>query len=112
TAEAEALLEGRSISHNHILFRVYAMQAYLDAGDYEEVERHARALADYCPEEGLALVEFYADRGRALARAGQGERSAALAAELDRLIAESERLRELIALDDLRRARAGQDGKR
>lgn len=107
TAEAEALLEGQSISHNHILFRVYAMQAYLDAGDYEEVERHARALADYCPEEGLALVEFYADRGRALARAGRGERGAALAAELDRLIAESERLRELIGLDDLRRARAG-----
>ena len=61
-------------------------------------------LAAFCPEEGLPLIIFLADRGRALARVGRGESSAELAAEVERLIVEGERMLQTVALADLRRA--------
>lgn len=106
-AEAEALLADGSISHNHILFRTYAIEACLAARAFDEAGRHADALARYCPEPGLDLVIFHAGRGRALARAGRGERSGALVGEIDRLIAEGERMQDLAALAALHDARAG-----
>jgi len=103
-AEAETLLAAGSISHNHLYFRRDAIDACLRAGEYDEAERHADLLAAFCPEEGLPLIEFLADRGRALARAGRGESSAELAAEVERLIVEGERMLQTVALADLRRA--------
>ena len=105
SAEAEALLAAGSISHNHIFFRCRAIDAYLRVGECDEAERHANALTAYCPEDGLPLIAFFADRGRALARVGRGERSGELAAEIGRLIAEGERMQQTVALTDLRRAR-------
>jgi tetratricopeptide (TPR) repeat protein len=103
-AEAEALLAAGSISHNHLYFRRDAIDACLRAGEYDEAERHADLLAGFCPEDGLLLIEFLADRGRALARVGRGESSAELAAEVERLIVEGERMLQTVALADLRRA--------
>lgn len=105
SAEAETLLEAGSISHNHILFRTYAIEACLRAGEYDDAERHADALVDYCPEEGLEYVLFQAECGRALARAGRGEQSEGLACALDRLISAGERMQQMIAVADLSRAR-------
>src|SRR3546814_10547420 len=84
-AEAEALLQAGSISHNHILFRIYAIEACLRAGELDEAGRHAEALAGYCPEDGLDLVMFYADRGRVLACAGRSGATADLAEAGNRL---------------------------
>jgi len=103
-AEAEAMLATGSISHNHILFRTFAIDACLQAGDYDEAERHADLLRAYCPEPEMTLVMFEADRGRALARAGRGERGPALATEIRRLVAEGERLDQQMALTALRAA--------
>ena len=105
SAEAEALLATGSISHNHIFFRCRAIDAYLRVGECDEAERHANALTAYCPEDGLPLIAFFADRGRALARVGRGESSDELAAETGRLIAEGERMQQTVAVADLRRAR-------
>ncbi len=105
-AEAETLLAAGSISHNHLYFRRDAIDASLRAGEYDEAERHSNLLAGFCPEEGLPLIVFLADRGRALARVGRGERSDELAAEVERLIVEGERMLQTIAVADLRRARA------
>ena len=46
-AEGEALLEAGAVSHNHLLFRRDAIDAYLGAGDWEGVERSAAGLAQY-----------------------------------------------------------------
>ncbi len=103
SAEAEALLAAGSISHNHIFFRCRAIDACLHAGEHDGVERHADALTAYCPEEGLPLIAFFADRGRALAQVGRGGSSAELATEIDRLIIEGERMLQVLAVADLRR---------
>lgn len=103
SAEAEALLEASSISHNHILFRIYAIEACLKAGEFDEAGRHAEALANYCPEEGLNLIMFFADRGRVLARAGRGEGPEKFAEEADRLIIAGEQMQQLVAVAELRR---------
>lgn len=102
---AEALLAAGAVSHNHMYFRMFSIDACLDAGDYDEAERQAHALADFCAEEGLYLIEFIAGRGLALARAGRGERSGDLAQELDQLIAEGARMHQKVLLSKLRQAR-------
>ena len=103
--EAEALLAAGAVSHNHMYFRMFAIDACLDAADYDEAVRQASALADFCAEEGLGLIEFIAARGLALARAGKGEHSVELTAELDRLIAEGERMHQAVLLDKIHLAR-------
>jgi hypothetical protein len=105
SAEAEELLSAGSLSHNHIAFRSNAIEACLRSGAYDEAERHACALADYCPEEPSPHARFVAGRGMVLARLGRGEMSGELAAEIDRLIAEGERMQHNLALADLRRAK-------
>ncbi len=104
-AEAENMLAAGSISHNHIFFRCRAIDACLRVADYDEAERHAATLADYCPEDRMPLLILFADRGQVLARAGRGDRSPEIAAEIDRLIAEGKRLQNELALGELRRAR-------
>jgi tetratricopeptide (TPR) repeat protein len=106
SAEAEALLAAGSISHNHVLFRIYAIDACLREGIYDEALRHADAITAHCPEPGLRLITFFADRGRALARFGLGERGSGLLAETERLIAEGEQMLQALAITELRHARA------
>jgi hypothetical protein len=86
-------------------FRMFAIDACLDSGNYDEAERHGRALQGFCTEDGLLLVEFLAARGIALARAGRGEQGPELLAEIDRLIAAGESMDPVVLLAALRRAR-------
>ena len=102
---AETLLAAGAVSHNHMYFRMFAIEACLDTANYDEAERHASALADYCAEEGLLLIEFLAARGRALAQVGRGERTSELAREIDRLVAAGERMHQEVSLLALRHAR-------
>ncbi|MDH3669200.1 MAG: AAA family ATPase [Paracoccaceae bacterium] len=104
-AEAEELLAAGSVSHNQVYFRTFAIDACLAAREFDEAERHANALADFCAEERLFLIEFLAGRGQALARAGRGEASPELATELDRLIAAGTRMHQEVWLGALRQAR-------
>ncbi|MGD8310315.1 MAG: adenylate/guanylate cyclase domain-containing protein, partial [Chromatiales bacterium] len=97
-AEAEDLLAAGCVSHNHPYFRSCAIDTALRAGDFDEAERHANALASTFAEEGLLLIEFIVARGLALARAGRGERSAELDAEIDHLIAAGARMRQEVML--------------
>ncbi|MFO1047414.1 MAG: adenylate/guanylate cyclase domain-containing protein [Geminicoccaceae bacterium] len=70
-AEAEELLARGSISHNHLLFRRYAIEASLDGADWGGAERHADALRTYTSAEPLPWAELIAARGRALAAHGR-----------------------------------------
>ncbi|MFZ1426692.1 MAG: adenylate/guanylate cyclase domain-containing protein, partial [Geminicoccaceae bacterium] len=70
-AEAEALLVDGSLAHNFLLLRRYAIDAYLDAGDWDEADRHADALEDYAAAEPSPWTELFVARGRALAAHGR-----------------------------------------
>jgi class 3 adenylate cyclase/tetratricopeptide (TPR) repeat protein len=103
--EAEALLEAGAVSHNHLLFGRDAIDACLDAGDWQAAERYAAALESYTRLEPLPFSDFYVARGRALAALGRRSMEAApLAMNLARLHAEGEQLGLLVALPAIERA--------
>jgi hypothetical protein len=84
-ARGEALLRETGISHNHIWFRIFAIDRALADRDWEGVERQIGRLAQYTAAEPLPIVELMLDRARALMRlAGDPEDAAALA-DLERL---------------------------
>jgi hypothetical protein len=64
--EGEALLEAGSIWHNHLFFNRYGMEAALEAGDAQRVERYATAF-EKVTTRPLPYVSFLVRRGRALA---------------------------------------------
>ena len=68
------------------------MEVSLGAGDWNGVERYAKALEDYTRPEPLPWSDFFIARGRTLAAYGQGRRDAEVAQELRRLREEAERV--------------------
>ncbi|MCG6890120.1 MAG: AAA family ATPase [Gammaproteobacteria bacterium] len=73
-AQAEAILEGGSVGHNYLNFYEDAMEACLQFGAWDEVDRYARALVDYTSPEPLPRSNYFIARGRALADFGRGKR--------------------------------------
>lgn len=102
--EADALLRSGAVSHNQLLFRRDAIETCLEHGDWDEAERFATALETYTRAEPMPWSRFYADRGRALAAVGRGERPA----ELQRLLEEGEHLGLKLSLPQIRTALAAQ----
>jgi hypothetical protein len=94
------------MSHNHLPFRRAAIDACLELGAWQRAEHHAAALEEYVRGEPLPWSSFVITRGRALAELGRGTRSADLRTELQRLMAEGERLGCLTALSTVRDALA------
>ncbi|HVF62672.1 MAG TPA: adenylate/guanylate cyclase domain-containing protein [Casimicrobiaceae bacterium] len=90
-AEGEALLRGASVSHNFFWFYRDAIEASLEAADWDEVNRYAQALEDYTRPEPLAWCQFFIARGRALAKYGRGQREPDAMAQLRQLNEEAER---------------------
>jgi hypothetical protein len=66
-AKGEEVLGKGAVSHNHLWFYCYAMQAALAACEHDDAERHATALEDYTRPEPLPWAEFFIASGRALA---------------------------------------------
>jgi tetratricopeptide (TPR) repeat protein len=88
--EAEALLAAGSVGHNYLNFYEDAMEACLQIGDWDAVERFAAALQDYTRSEPLPRSDYFIARGRALAAYGRGEREAEILQALQRLGAEAQ----------------------
>ena len=88
----ERYLSQGSVGHNHLYFYPVAIDVMLSEGDWDEAERYAAALEDFTRSEPLPWSEFFIARGRALAAWGRGRRGPELAAELQRLRSEGERL--------------------
>ena len=87
-----AVVRAGCLAHNVLWFRRDAIEAALNAGEWEAAERHAAALEDYTRAEPLPWSDFIVARGRALATHGRGKGGAGLTAELVRLRDEAERV--------------------
>jgi tetratricopeptide (TPR) repeat protein len=91
TEGAEILRKG-AVGHNHLWFLRYAIEASLDSRDWESAELYSAALEDYTRPEPLPWSEFFIARGRVLAACGDGQHSAELIAEIQRLLDNGKRL--------------------
>jgi len=80
--EGERQLALGSVSHNHVDLRGIAIDALLEVGDLDSVERNCVRIESYTAQEPLPLHDWIVRRGRALARVARGERGDALAATL------------------------------
>ncbi len=68
-AEGESLLERGSVSHNHLEYRMHAIDVSLRFDDPVAALHHAAALEAYTREEPLPWAELVVARARALVRA-------------------------------------------
>ena len=73
--EAEKLLAGDCLDHNYLDFYEDAMQACLQSGEWDEVDRYAQALEEYTITEPMPRCKLFIDRGRVLADYGRGNRN-------------------------------------
>jgi hypothetical protein len=90
-----------TVSHNHLWFYCYAMQAALAAGEYDDAERYAAALEDYTRPGPFPWAEFFIAYGRVLARHCSGRRNPATLRELRRLDGQARRVGLRMALPAL-----------
>ena len=90
--EGEKILQQDCVGHNYLWFYRLAMDACLEDGDWDSVERYAAALEEYTMAEPLPWSDFYLARGRALAAHGRGQRDAQITTELQQLIDKAQRI--------------------
>jgi tetratricopeptide (TPR) repeat protein len=83
--EGEKILRQASPSHCHFWFYRDAMEATLNTGDWDTVDRYATALEKYTRAEPLPWTDFFIARGRVLANYGRGRRDDATIRELERV---------------------------
>ena len=91
-AEGEELLRAGSVGHNHLRFHRHAIEASLNAGAWDEVERYAQALEDYTRPEPLPWADFWIAWGRALAVHGRDPASAPAAEHIKGVLEEARRI--------------------
>jgi len=91
---AEDLLPTSPISHNHLIFRMAAIDASLESGNWAEAERYAADLETYtaAAAEPLPWADFYIARARLLARAGRGDGGHHLREKATALVAQAKTL--------------------
>jgi len=99
--EGERQLALGSVSHNHVDLRGMAIDALLQIGDLDGVERNCVRLETYTANEPLPLHDWIVRRGRALARVARGERGDTLAAALRALRDEGTRAELMVLLPAL-----------
>jgi class 3 adenylate cyclase/tetratricopeptide (TPR) repeat protein len=104
--EAEDILRGGCVSHNHFWFCREAIDICVETGAWDEVDRFAKILEDFTRPEPLPLCDFYVARGRVLAAFGRGERDEKIIVELDRLCGHARKVGMKYALAALEQALA------
>ena len=90
--EGEQILDSGAVGHNHFWFYRDAMEASLQVGEWDSVERYAESLEAFTRPEPLPWSDFFIAHGRALAAFGRGKRDEVTIKELRRLRDEAEKL--------------------
>ncbi len=104
--EGDLILRQECVSHNYFWFYRNAMEACLESGEWEEVERFAAALEAYTRPEPLPWSDFFITRGRILTAFGRGQRDDATMQKLKHLRDEAERVGFKTAVPALEKALA------
>jgi len=84
--QGERILDSGAPAHNHLAFYGQAIDLALQAREFPEALRYAQRLETAFAQEPMPFSRFLAERARALVALGQGERGAALHAQIERLI--------------------------
>jgi DNA-binding SARP family transcriptional activator/tetratricopeptide (TPR) repeat protein len=88
----EALLNEPCVSHNHMYFFRYGIEAALEMGDWDIALRYAGALAQYTRPHPTPWSDFHINQGRILARLGMGDVDAQLSHQLKSISMQAEQL--------------------
>ena len=80
------------------------MQACLQSGEWDEVDRYAQALEEYTAAEAIPRCKLFIDRGRVLADYGHGNRNPEVIQELKRVHEEFTRAKLKFALPEIEAA--------
>ena len=89
----EEMLEQTGLLHNHVIFRKFAIDWAINAGDWPFVERMRLALIAYTKDEPIPYVDFFVSRAGALAALARNPDDLQAAATLERLAATATRRR-------------------
>ena len=100
--EGEGILRKGAVSHNHLWFFRYAIDASLDSQDWDGAERYSAALEDYTRPEPLPWANFFVRYGRAVGAHGRCRPEQETTCKLGDLLAEAERLGVDLAVGPLR----------
>ena len=103
-AEANAVIEGGCVGHNHFFFYRDALEVMIDRGDWDEVIRYADALAGFPPGEVQPWSDYYSSRARALTNWGLGASGEEVLSALKHLRDEASRIGLIVALPALENA--------
>lgn len=101
--EGESLVPG-AMGDSILHFYRDAIEACLNAGEWESVDRYANALEEYTRAEPLPWSDFHISRGRTLAAVGRDQCTDATIRELRLLRDEAKRVRLSAALPSLEKA--------
>jgi class 3 adenylate cyclase/tetratricopeptide (TPR) repeat protein len=82
----EALLRETGLSHNHIWFRLYAIDWALAHKNWAEVERQVARLTQYTAAEPLPFVDLLLERARTYMQLGRAPEDAAVVTKLRALL--------------------------
>jgi class 3 adenylate cyclase/tetratricopeptide (TPR) repeat protein len=110
--EGEDILRKGAVSHNHLWFFRYAIDASLHSQDWDGAERYSAALEDFTRSEPLPWANFFVRYGRAVGAHGRCPTGQETTCKLGDLLTEAERLGigpALGALALLQRARRQQE---
>ena len=103
-AEANAIIKGGCVGHNHFFFYRDALEVMIGRDDWDKVVRYADALADFPPGEMQPWSNYYSSRARALANWGLGARGEEVLSALTHFRDEASRIGLIVALPALDRA--------
>jgi class 3 adenylate cyclase/tetratricopeptide (TPR) repeat protein len=90
--EGEEILSKGAVSHNHLWFFRYAIDASLHTQDWDGAERYCAALEDFTRSEPLPWADFFVRYGRAVGAHSRGRPEQETTCKLGDLLAESEDL--------------------
>ena len=90
--EGEEILRKGAVSHNHLWFFRYAIEASLSSEDWDGAERYSAALEDYTRSEPLPWANFFIRYGRVVGAVGRRQPGQNTSSNLADVVAEAERL--------------------
>ena len=96
--EGRRILSEGAVSHNHLFFYRFIIEAGLEQGDWELLQSARDALADFTRAEPLPLADFFMARASALRNFYQSHDRDAAIANLHGLKAQAEQVGLKLAL--------------